>query len=142
MRKLVTITIASIALTLGSALVLAHSGGLDSNGGHNDRKNGGYHYHRKKADPPQQATEPVGREIPSPAAVPHNEQPRNEHQITEPEDPIPNDNAGLATSPQTMADHEHRIDALENQIDALKIEMATLKIVLRNEGLLPKNSRY
>lgn len=28
------------------AAVLAHPGGLDANGGHNDRKNGGYHYHR------------------------------------------------------------------------------------------------
>lgn len=27
-------------------LVLAHSGGLDSRGGHNDRKNGGYHCHK------------------------------------------------------------------------------------------------
>jgi hypothetical protein len=24
----------------------SHSGGLDANGGHHDRKNGGYHYHR------------------------------------------------------------------------------------------------
>ena len=24
----------------------SHSGGLDKNGGHHDRKNGGYHYHR------------------------------------------------------------------------------------------------
>ena len=34
-----------IGLSLGQK-VLAHPGGLDANGGHNDRKNGGYHYHR------------------------------------------------------------------------------------------------
>lgn len=28
---------------------LAHSGGLDSSGGHHDRKNGGYHYHSSSA---------------------------------------------------------------------------------------------
>jgi hypothetical protein len=28
-------------------LVWAHGGGLDKNGGHNDRKNGGYHCHRQ-----------------------------------------------------------------------------------------------
>jgi len=38
-----------IALLLSvslAELVAAHSGGLDSQGGHNDRKNGGYHCHR------------------------------------------------------------------------------------------------
>lgn len=30
-----------------SAVVSSHSGGLDKNGGHNDRKNGGYHCHRE-----------------------------------------------------------------------------------------------
>lgn len=28
------------------AVETGHSGGLDQNGGHYDRKNGGYHYHR------------------------------------------------------------------------------------------------
>ncbi len=28
--------------------VHTHSGGLDQNGGHHDRKNGGYHYHRPR----------------------------------------------------------------------------------------------
>ncbi len=28
------------------AVVWAHGGGVDSYGGHNDRKNGGYHFHR------------------------------------------------------------------------------------------------
>lgn len=38
-----------LALLLSSCLtqlVVAHGGGLDSQGGHNDRKNGGYHCHR------------------------------------------------------------------------------------------------
>ena len=30
------------------ALAMAHSGRLDSNGGHHDRKNGGYHYHQRR----------------------------------------------------------------------------------------------
>jgi len=29
-----------------NADILEHSGGLDQCGGHNDRKNGGYHYHQ------------------------------------------------------------------------------------------------
>ncbi len=37
--------ILAIALTLASALAFAHSGGTDSQGCHNDRKNGGYHCH-------------------------------------------------------------------------------------------------
>ena len=33
-----------------------HSGGLDSKGGHNNRKTGEYHYHRAKPPPPTQET--------------------------------------------------------------------------------------
>lgn len=33
--------------------VLAHPGGLDANGCHNDRKRGGYHCHRGSSLPPQ-----------------------------------------------------------------------------------------
>lgn len=33
-------------LLLGYGLVVAHSGGLDSKGGHYNRKTGEYHYHR------------------------------------------------------------------------------------------------
>lgn len=29
------------------SVALAHGGGLDSNGGHHDRKHGGYHCHRE-----------------------------------------------------------------------------------------------
>lgn len=36
-----------IVLCLASP-VFAHSGRLDGKGGHHDRKNGGYHYHRSK----------------------------------------------------------------------------------------------
>jgi hypothetical protein len=49
--------------------LLAHGGGLDSNGGHHDRKNGGYHYHRSVSTPdPVAAPTPVVMEEPSPAA--------------------------------------------------------------------------
>jgi hypothetical protein len=34
------------SMLLGSVLALAHGGGLDSRGCHNDRQNGGYHCHR------------------------------------------------------------------------------------------------
>lgn len=34
------------ALLLAALALIAHGGGLDSYGGHNDRKNGGYHFHR------------------------------------------------------------------------------------------------
>jgi hypothetical protein len=37
---------ALVVLILGYAVALAHSGGLDSNGGHWDHKTGTYHYHR------------------------------------------------------------------------------------------------
>ncbi len=36
----------AIICLLRSALLGAHGGGLDSQGGHHDRKNGGYHFHR------------------------------------------------------------------------------------------------
>lgn len=47
----------AVLIVLGFAMcsvdALAHGGGLDANGCHNDRKNGGYHCHR-----PQTATPP------------------------------------------------------------------------------------
>lgn len=39
-------TVGLIALALLPGLALAHPGGLNSDGCHNDRKNGGYHCHR------------------------------------------------------------------------------------------------
>lgn len=41
MKKLIVIVLAALA----AGTVLAHSGGTDSNGCHNDRKRGGYHCH-------------------------------------------------------------------------------------------------
>jgi hypothetical protein len=44
------LTMALAALTaIGSASLWAHRGGLNADGCHNDRKNGGYHCHRKPA---------------------------------------------------------------------------------------------
>ncbi|MFJ6024240.1 excalibur calcium-binding domain-containing protein [Brevundimonas sp. NPDC092305] len=37
---------AALAVLAVPALTAAHPGGLDKNGCHNDRKNGGYHCHR------------------------------------------------------------------------------------------------
>lgn len=38
-------TILAIALLLASTFALAHSGGKDANGCHNERRTGGYHCH-------------------------------------------------------------------------------------------------
>jgi len=46
---------AALATLIPGAL-LAHPGGLDSRGGHNDRKNGGYHYHRQASTPAPAST--------------------------------------------------------------------------------------
>lgn len=47
-----------------SAPVLAHGGGLNSEGCHNDRKNGGYHCHRAPAPKAQTLfTDPVGSSV-------------------------------------------------------------------------------
>ena len=40
------------------APALGHPGGLDSKGGHTNKKTGEYHYHRKQPDPPPAATAP------------------------------------------------------------------------------------
>ncbi len=39
------IALATLVLIPISLTAIAHPGRTDSNGGHNDRKNGGYHYH-------------------------------------------------------------------------------------------------
>ena len=41
--SLIAVSVAVLAIT---AIVYAHGGGLDSQGGHHDRKRGGYHFHR------------------------------------------------------------------------------------------------
>ncbi len=38
--------ITAVVLLVLPVLVAAHGGGLDKNGGHNDRKSGGYHCHK------------------------------------------------------------------------------------------------
>lgn len=40
-----------LIMIVSVSVVLAHPGGLDSNGGHWDRKAGTYHYHRTPAAP-------------------------------------------------------------------------------------------
>lgn len=62
MKRIVFFMVATI---LSVALVSAHPGRTDANGGHNDRKNGGYHYHNAPAPtiqpstPTPQQTRPV-----------------------------------------------------------------------------------
>ena len=51
MKKAI-LTVAAGALLLPMT-AFGHGGGLDSRGGHNDRKNGGYHYHRKAVETPR-----------------------------------------------------------------------------------------
>ncbi|MGQ4582840.1 excalibur calcium-binding domain-containing protein [Lysobacter sp. F60174L2] len=50
------------ALAALASVAWAHSGGLNAEGCHNDRKNGGYHCHRSPAAAPPNATQfaPVG----------------------------------------------------------------------------------
>ncbi|MDQ3038763.1 MAG: excalibur calcium-binding domain-containing protein [Pseudomonadota bacterium] len=42
-----------LALVTASGSLAAHSGGLNAEGCHNDRKNGGYHCHRSPSPAPQ-----------------------------------------------------------------------------------------
>ena len=66
MFKKLSIKLVVIVTILSLAAVFAwtHSGGLDQNGGHWDRKKGTYHYHRPKPSatikPTQQRVRPVG----------------------------------------------------------------------------------
>ena len=55
------VTLAVLALASGA--VAAHGGGLNAEGCHNDRKNGGYHCHRGSASrpPPAQNFAPASR---------------------------------------------------------------------------------
>lgn len=43
---MLTSSLGLVALLFAGGKAFAHGGGLDSSGGHNDRKRGGYHYHR------------------------------------------------------------------------------------------------
>lgn len=61
--KAFTCTLAGTALILMQPFAAsAHSGGLNAQGCHNDRKNGGYHCHRSPApqQPAAKASRPVG----------------------------------------------------------------------------------
>lgn len=49
MPKLFHLSAAALIGILPAADLSAHSGGLNSEGCHNDRKNGTYHYHRAEA---------------------------------------------------------------------------------------------
>lgn len=64
------VLLAAVGLALSHSLV-AHPGGLDAKGGHNDRKNGGYHYDRT---PPSaagvQSAAPKQESAPAPEAKP------------------------------------------------------------------------
>ncbi|MEJ7928260.1 excalibur calcium-binding domain-containing protein [Sphingobium sp. AN641] len=55
--------IASIVILSGlaaSPVLLAHGGGLNAEGCHNDRKNGGYHCHRAQQQQPRSPPSPGG----------------------------------------------------------------------------------
>lgn len=54
----------STAMIFLSTSCWAHPGGLDSSGGHNDRRNGGYHYHGGAASPQPVFFTPAIRDIP------------------------------------------------------------------------------
>ena len=45
-HRTLTLILASIVVLTTTALGFAHGGGLDSQGGHHNRKLGGYHFHR------------------------------------------------------------------------------------------------
>lgn len=53
MKRLIFLMLATI---LSTGLLGAHPGRTDANGGHNDRKNGGYHYHSAPAPTIQPST--------------------------------------------------------------------------------------
>lgn len=58
LRTLLLLSLACAASALASASAWAHGGGLDKNGCHHDRKNGGYHCHRSPAAPRPQTYAP------------------------------------------------------------------------------------
>lgn len=64
MAKLIPAVVALITLAPG----FAHPGGLDAEGGHHDRKNGGYHYHRGGPSTPAPASATTPAVPPTPTA--------------------------------------------------------------------------
>lgn len=57
----IRIILGIIALAFVPSTLHAHSGRTDSSGGHHDRKNGGYHYHRTPSPPVYRYTPPAPR---------------------------------------------------------------------------------
>ncbi len=55
----------TIVIVLISSVCWGHPGGLDSKGGHNDRRNGGYHYHSGAPSPQPVYIAPPIRQTPS-----------------------------------------------------------------------------
>lgn len=68
MERAIVAGAVGLLLAVGVASALAHGGGLNAEGCHNERKTGGYHCHRAPAVPPasarsstQQLAEPAAR---------------------------------------------------------------------------------
>jgi hypothetical protein len=60
----------AVSVMLCPAAVLAHGGGLNAEGCHNDRKNGGYHCHRAAAAPARSSDRPQANALAGSAARP------------------------------------------------------------------------
>jgi hypothetical protein len=69
MKKILILLILLLTLTQ----LFAHGGGLDSDGGHNNRKTGTYHYHRNPIEKPvYQATEKKSHTVNNNSGLRHN----------------------------------------------------------------------
>ena len=63
MRSALRVGLALVLVAGAPAPVLAHGGGLNAEGCHNDRKNGGYHCHRGSGGGSSMAQQ-IGRSVP------------------------------------------------------------------------------
>lgn len=63
-----SILILVIYIAVSASIVLAHGGGLDSNGGHYNRKTGEYHYHRSPS-PGRSVSPPTSRSTSRPSQL-------------------------------------------------------------------------
>lgn len=64
MRTTLTSILTATMCIASASIALAHGGGLNAEGCHNDRKNGGYHCHRaqtRSADLPKPPTQEPGK---------------------------------------------------------------------------------
>ena len=66
--KLISLILFALPIVAGDAW--AHGGGLNKDGCHNDRKNGGYHCHRGSPAPVERRTQPATQLVPSRYAAP------------------------------------------------------------------------